>query len=270
MPQVGDIEDGYRFKGGDPSNQASWEQVAPKAAPAWGAGALEYPDGSIRRVGPKGGLTVLRKATVAETNSGPLELTEDQGKAQTYASLMTGAERAYRRAVAEGYDPGSLRNTAASVAEGLPLGGLDGVGAALRDDVGDRARQAELMWSDAQLKAMSGAASPEAEVKRNVRTYFPRPGETFHDIDPQKRAARAIAFGAAKTRAGPAGPSVGSYPRDDIPAAARRASDAFKRDARAPFGSQGNPYVAKDEATLHALPPGSFAFAPNGDLVRVD
>lgn len=34
----------------------------PKAAPQWGPGAQEMPDGSIVRIGPRGGATVLQKA----------------------------------------------------------------------------------------------------------------------------------------------------------------------------------------------------------------
>lgn len=140
--------------------------------------------------------------------------TEDQAKSLTYAKLMTDAEQSYGRAVNEGYDPGSFRNTAASIAEGLPFGGLDGLGTLFRDEKGDRARQAELQWSDAQLKALSGAAAPEAEVKRGVKTFFPRPGENFDDIAPQKANAREVAYTSARTRSGPLSGDAGLYPNE--------------------------------------------------------
>lgn len=197
------------------------------------------------------------------------KLTEDQGKAQTYANLMSQAERSYQRAVGDGYDPGSTRNTFASFLEGLPFGGLGGAGAVVRDDVSDRARQAEIMWSDAQLKAMSGAASPEPEVQRNVRAYFPRPGETFGLIEPQKRASRAIAYSAAKTRAGPAGKDVAPYPQQLPDAARNRFETLFKAgqiDTKQPHGTRANPYVARDEATANNLPPGSYVVMPDGRL----
>ena len=143
-----------------------------------------------------------------------IKATEDQGKSQAFARLMSDAESSYARAVSEGYNPGSLQNSAAALAEGLPFGGLDGLGSLIRDKVGDRARQAELQWSDAQLKSVSGAASPEAEVKRGVKTYFPRPGENFQDINPQKARAREVAFTSARTRSGPLAPKVGLYPTE--------------------------------------------------------
>lgn len=201
-----------------------------------------------------------------------VKLTEDQGKAQTYARLMSEAERNYGRAQREGYDPGSLRNALAAGFEGLPFGGLDGVAAVVRDDVSDRGRQAELMWSDAQLKAMSGAASPEAEVKRNVATYFPRPGENVREIGQQKRDARSTAFDAAKIRAGGGAEGV-SYPQQ-LPAEARAAHERLFRqgkiDPEQPFGTRANPYVARDEATANRLPPGSYVIMPNGRMGVVE
>jgi len=140
--------------------------------------------------------------------------TEDQAKSLTYARLMADAENNYSKAVSEGYNPGSIRNTAASIAEGLPFGGLDGLGTLIRDKPGDRARQAELQWSDAQLKALSGAAAPEVEVKRGVKTFFARPGEDFGDINPQKTNAREVAFSSARTRAGPLASQAGIYPNE--------------------------------------------------------
>lgn len=272
MPQVGAIEDGYRFKGGDPSKQESWEPVGPKAAPAWGAGAMELPDGSIVRYGPRGGATVLKKAgSGAGDDVGAL--TEDQGKAQTYARLMAGAERNYDRAVREGYRPGSFMNTMASILEGLPFGGLDGLGMMVRDDVSDRGRQAELQWSDAQLKAVSGAASPEAEVKRNVKTYFARPGENMAAIAGQKKGARFTAFDAARVRSGPAAKAVAA-PRTDIPLGARRAYEARfnsgKIDESKPWGDPARPFVAKDAQTMDRLPAGAYVITPEGHYAVIE
>lgn len=177
--------------------------------------------------------------------------TEDQAKSLTYAKLMADAERNYGRAVGEGYNPGGIVNTIASIAEGLPFGGLDGIGTLLRDDVSDRARQAELQWSDAQLKALSGAASPEAEVKRNVKTFFARPGETFNDIGPQKRTAREVAFTAARTRAGPLQPQAGLYPNE-------------------PGYSPENPLDLSQGQSRSTVPIGAFYRDPQGQIRRND
>lgn len=43
MPSVGAVEDGYRFKGGDPSSQSSWEPVSASAIPAVAAPTTDDP-----------------------------------------------------------------------------------------------------------------------------------------------------------------------------------------------------------------------------------
>jgi hypothetical protein len=141
----------------------------------------------------------------------PPRLTEEQGKAQTYSRLMAEAERQYQEAVAAGYNPTDLRNSFASFLENLPFGGLDEMGALVRSNPSDKGRAAELAFADAQLKAMSGAASPEGEVKRNVRTLFPQPGETVSYVAEPRRAMRQTAFEAARVRAGQA-PDLPAFP----------------------------------------------------------
>lgn len=55
-----------------------------------------------------------------------------------------------------------------------------------------------------------------------------------------------------------------------VPRAARSASDSMRRDLNAPFGSERNPYVARDMDTLNRLPKGSYVIAPNGDFGVID
>lgn len=277
MAQVGEI----KTNPNNPEQKARWNgrvwepvgaTAGPRAAPAWGPGAVEMPDKSVVRYGPRGGVTVLKKASAGQGSiDEPITMTEDQGKAQLQTRLMANAEKSYRDARRDGYNPGDLRNTAASFFEGLPFGGLDGVGAFVRDDTGDRGRQAELQFSDAQLKAMSGAASPEPEVKRNVKILFPRPGESLSSIGPQKDAARLEAYRGGKLRSGPAGPTlpvfpgdVGSSPRQpiDLSKGQSRSSipkGAFYRDPagnirRNDHGDDGNPIIQPAKAASKAAP----------------
>jgi hypothetical protein len=128
------------------------------------------------------------------------KLTEDQGKAGGYATLMADAERSYQQALREGFNPTGFRAGLANFTDNIPL--MGGVGNFIRDDAGDRARQAELQWTDAQLKAMSGAASPEAEVIRNQITNFARPGQNYDYIGERLEDARRTAFEASRRRAG--------------------------------------------------------------------
>lgn len=152
------------------------------------------------------------------SNPADAKLTEDQGKSGEYLSLMGQAERAYRAARTDGYDPTTLRNGLANYLEGIPL--VDGMAPVVRDEVSDNGRRAEMQWSDAQLKAMSGAASPEAEVRRNARTFFPGPGQNLQSAAPAFEDGRVTAMDAVRRRAGPAGrgveapTSIGTFARN--------------------------------------------------------
>lgn len=131
--------------------------------------------------------------------------TEDQGKSQAYARLMSQGEQDYDRAVSGGYNPGGPVNSLARAIEDKPvIGGMAGL---LRNDAADRGRAAERLFLDAQLKAMTGAGQSIQESRDNPRTYFPGFGEG-PETAKQKREARRVAFEAALVRAGPMGTGV--------------------------------------------------------------
>jgi hypothetical protein len=142
------------------------------------------------------------------------KLTEDQGKAGGYAKLMADAEASYQRALDAGFNPTGWQAGVSNFVEGIPL--IGGAAPFIRDDAGDIARQAELQWTDAQLKAMSGAASPEQEVARNNITFFARPGQNYAAIGGRLEDAREVAFESSRRRAG-ADLAGLDYPTDDDP-----------------------------------------------------
>ena len=259
-PAPGTVVDGYRFKGGDPNQQSNWERSAPATGPAaagfedLGDGWYRSSDGATYQRGRGGAFVQRTPATgVATDGQSPagLKLTEDQGKAQTYARLQADAERAYRQARRDGYQPGNLNNAAASFFEGIP--GLDGLAPIIRSDVADRGRQAEMQWTDAQLKAVSGAASPEAEVRRNVKTYFPTFGQNIDDIEPRMAQGREVAGQAARIRAGQGARDI----KPPLPLALEsRYQQMFDRgqiNRNAPLGSRTNPLVYRTEPELKAF-----------------
>lgn len=218
-PNQGEVYDGYRFLGGDPKSEASWERASPASGPeaagfqSLGGGWYKGPDGGSYQVG-RGGAMVQRSEGTGSSSAGEGgvgKLTEDQGKAGGYARLMADAERSYQQALNEGFNPTGIAAGIANFTDNIP--GLGGLGNFIRDDAGDRARQAELQWTDAQLKAMSGAASPEQEVVRNQITNFARPGQNYEYLGDRLRQARTTAFQASKIRAGKAAADV-SYPEE--------------------------------------------------------
>jgi hypothetical protein len=205
------------------------------------------------------------------------KLTEDQGKAGGYATLMADAERSYQQALREGFNPTGFRAGLANFTDNIPL--MGGVGNFIRDDAGDRARQAELQWTDAQLKAMSGAASPEAEVIRNQITNFARPGQNYDYIGERLEDARKTAFEASRRRAGRDLQGL-AYPDTDAgqlrvrdlqpgETAETLAARGMRRGAdgiwRFPRDEQGNPIFPEDGGQPPAGPQGGAGGgAPSG------
>lgn len=260
----GDIVDGYEFLGGDQKDKANWKD--------WGRGARALPDGSVVRDGPRGGVQFLRKATSGE---GGGRLREFEINAAGRATLMDEGQREYERARKEGYDPGNLRNTIASGAEGLPLAGTF-LADVIRDKPSERGRVAELQFTDGALRTTSGANAPEPEVRRASRAYFRQPGES-PGVERNKQLIRerfrntsVKAAGAAYTpRTADQGGAVKKPP---VPAAALAAQARMRAalNTSAPFGTERNPYIARDEDTLKRLPKGSYAIAPNGDYGVID
>lgn len=188
---------------------ANWWEVgevveapqSPKARPDWGDGAVELPDGSIVRYGPRGGQTKLSGATKA-LDGAPPDIKEFQANAAARATLMDQGLDSYRRAVEEGYDPSDPRNIAARTVEGAWMVGPY-LADVIRDNPAERARAAELQFVDGALRTTSGANAPEPEVVRANRAYFRQPGEG-ESAEPERAELRKRFRDQAVRIAGPA------------------------------------------------------------------
>ena len=212
---------------------------------------------------------------------GAVKLTEDQGKAQTYARLMDEAERQYGAAEAEGFDYGNPVNAIADALEsplplvGAPLGRLAPV---IRSDQADKAVAARRAWLDAQLKAMTGAGQSSSEMTENPKTYFPQFGEG-RGAAGNKRQMRATAYDAARRRAGPAGsdlPEYGGAPKSkakppgwtqNLPPRQLAAAKMFK-GAKAAAGSRQNPFVPESLEEFKGIPAGAWVIDDDGTLFQ--
>jgi hypothetical protein len=182
-PSVGSVENGYRFKGGDPAQESSWEQVGPvDVSTEWGSGARQLPNGTIERVGPRGGVT---KLSAAATNGG------GGGEA------LVGADARARFMLGLGPLKASQANLAELERDGNPLN--QNWGAALLDqatevpflrNIGDSAArtwggddygrytQAAASYESALLPIMSGAAVTPSEAQRIIRADLPQLGDS--------------------------------------------------------------------------------------------
>jgi hypothetical protein len=178
-PAVGTVVDGYRFKGGDYKDRTSWEQVeAIDVSNEYGPGARRYPNGTLVRIGPRGGVEPIRASGADATGDGASpELREFEINAAARATLMDAGQEDYARAIRDGYQPGSWWNSTARGVEGIPVVG-NALANLMRSDVADRGRAAELQFVDGALRTTSGANAPEPEVIRANRAYFPSYGES--------------------------------------------------------------------------------------------
>lgn len=104
-------------------------------------------------------------------------LTESQAKAAAFGSQMRAASKELGES---GYDPNSIgAQVEVNVAGGL--------GNLVAGPAAQRARQSQEQWAEALLRFKTGAASTEDEVRRNVRTYFPQPGDSAAVIAQKQR-----------------------------------------------------------------------------------
>jgi hypothetical protein len=216
-PQEGDIaEDGagnfmvYRYGGWHRSDETGRTNGPIDASSQWGPGARELPNGTVERVGPRGGVTVVSTGgTGGEDDVG--RLTEGQGKAVLYGGMMAGGERDYQRARDEGYNPASIRNQIADIAGIIPFDG-DFFGRLIRDDVSDRGRQAELRWAEGNLRQLTGAAATNPEIARVAAINFDRGND---QLAAQRYQSRADTFRGTRFAAGSGAAALPDYPGFD-------------------------------------------------------
>lgn len=138
-------------------------------------------------------------------NKGEKPLTESQAKATAYANQMANASRNIADLGANGFT-GEGRwqqgRLAAAGAEGIPyVMGSAAIPRMLSGADAQRYSQAELQWTEAALRFMTGANAPKEEVIRNADTYFPRPGDSPEKLA-QKAEARANMEASVRMAAG--------------------------------------------------------------------
>lgn len=202
----------YKYGAWHPSDEAGRPTSPIDASSRWGAGARELPNGTVERVGPRGGVTTVANGSDAD-NEGVGKLTEGQGKSIQYGLMMRGAEADYQRARRDGYDPGSLRNQAAGVAGIIPFDG-DFFGRLIRDDVSDAGRQAELRWAEGNLRQLTGAAATNPEIARVAAINFDRGND---ELSAQRFQSRADTYRGTRFAAGPGAAALGEYPEYGLP-----------------------------------------------------
>lgn len=222
-PAVGQIVDGYRFKGGDPNSEASWEQAAPISRPEFGQGAIELPNGEIWRTGRDG--RPVEKISGGSNADGtdpnaPKAAAEQRGRVQfaldpliSAQRNLAGVERGNRNPFSKGsYGPGKpvenffdamgntfARNTMQSAAA-RPDGGP--WAQTLATNIGgpdfQAANQAYGEFESALIPMFAGSAVTVSEAQRFLRANVPVPGENPQVVAQKMRARKQLANAAAR------------------------------------------------------------------------
>lgn len=111
--------------------------------------------------------------------------TELQSKAQTFHSQMRSASDEIAKVEKGGFRPDSMRGQ-------LDTKMAAGATNPLASPSAQQYRQAQEQWAESFLRVKTGAAATQDEVNRNIRTFFPQPGDSATVIK-QKARQRAQA-----------------------------------------------------------------------------
>lgn len=289
-PEVGTVMDGYRFKGGDPSQQGSWEQVAPvDVSSEYGSGARRLPNGVIERVGPRGGVQRIASAN-GGAESSPMVGADARARFMINLGPLQAAQANLERMDAEGYNPSSLQNTGASALEAVPFDG----GWAARQFGGDdynAYNQAAKTFEAAIMPIMSGAAVTPSEAQRLIRAALPQPGDS-PEVLAQKAEQRRMMINAVAQGIGQPAPyenttpgldaqglpdyqgPVGREASDTPPAISGAAPGAPPAGPAGPAAPGSDPDSPVDISGLSAqdlmaLQPGQFIRFPDGRVEQL-
>ena len=205
-PEVGTIEDGYRFKGGDPKQESSWEQVAPiDVSSDYGPGARRYPNGTLVRVGPKGGVTPITNTAAPAAGGSPLVGADARARYMIGLGPLQDAKKNFDEAEASG-NPIDRDWGAAFIDRATEVPFLARIGDTIARKVGgedyQKYVQAASTYESALLPILSGAAVTESEALRLIRADLPQAGDSKEVLErkARNRAQRinAVAEGIGK------------------------------------------------------------------------
>ena len=190
--------DGKEFKALVDEKTGQFTPVGGAKAPS-----LQYdaPTGTV--FNPAGGVVTPAVDAQGKPIAPPApKLTEGQASAAGYLLRMNEAEKILTPIEVAGKQPGVVSAIAGSV----PV-----VGSALQTQVTgvdtQKYKQAQEDWVRAKLRKESGAVIGDEEMAREIKTYFPQPGESKEIIE-QKRQARVRAQQQLSIMAGPGAETV--------------------------------------------------------------
>ena len=129
--------------------------------------------------------------------SGPKKVTgftEGQVGAAQFANMMVDAEQKLTAVTEQGFDPTELLQHGGVVAP-------EALANFLRTPAGQQYRQAQEQWVRAKLRKESGAVIGADEMRDEIKTFFPQPGDS-PEVLKQKRSAREQAVRGIASESG--------------------------------------------------------------------
>lgn len=208
-PQIGQVYDGYRFKGGNPNDQGSWEPAGPiDVSSEWGSGAKRLPNGDIVREGPRGGFNVLQRGAtdlnVSTNDRTPADATQ-RGRvnltinpiiqSQRDSEAEEGGETVSRNPFSDDWGAAILMQQARSADDGGPIRST--VARAIGGEDFQKYDQALGTFETAFLPIFSGSAVTMSEAQRFLRANVPQPGDSLQVVERKRRNRRMLANSAA-------------------------------------------------------------------------
>lgn len=164
---------------------------------------------------------VLQNRINAKANA-PKPLTEGQRKAQSYLNVMKDAQTSLTGtkeapgplATDEAESP--MGSTSSWVSNNLP----DEAGARYRSKTQNQFYQAAEQWVIAKLRHQSGATISPDEIRKEMRTFFPVPGDDqrtrMNKARARREVERSLEFEATGEVAQSQGNNIGDMSDDDI------------------------------------------------------
>ena len=193
-PSVGTIQDGYRFKGGDPAQESSWEQVAPVAATGYGAGVMQDVEGGLYRSGRDGQRIEVPGGQRATGQSTGLVGADARARFMTGLGPLRDAQNNF--AASERGPEGRVnpinRDWGAALIDGISENPVtknigDATARWIGGDDYQRFSQARSTYESSLLPILSGAAVTPSEAERLIRADIPQWNDTPETLARKER-----------------------------------------------------------------------------------
>jgi hypothetical protein len=230
--------DGVYGSGG--AATAGQAAAAPAAPPAPAGAAPAAPAGAPAPAAAPAADATSANPTPITRQAPNAQPTGEENLSAGYARRMVEAEALMERVARNGYQPGNIRDGAATAITTAERAGPVSrfVGNSLMTNSGQQYRQAQEDWVRAKLRRESGAVIGRDEMAAEIMVYFPQPGDTPETIQ-QKAQSRRVAMDAMRQAAGRAAATV-------------------------PQAGAGQPRRVSTPAEAAALPPGTEYVTPDG------